>query len=132
MIPQKQDLINYKLEKADESLEEAKVLAASSHWNTVASRLYYAVFYSVNALLLDLDLIFKTHSGVKSLFHNHFIKNSKIEPKYGTFYNVLCNLRQVGDYEAFQTFIKEDIEPYILETETFIEMVKKILSKNES
>jgi uncharacterized protein (UPF0332 family) len=129
MIPLKEDLINYKLEKSDESLCEAKILAKASHWNTVASRLYYAVYYSVNALLISLDLKFKTHSGVKSLFHHHFIKNGKMDEVHGTLYNALFNLRQIGDYEAFQKFSREDIEPYIFKTEIFLELVKRFLQK---
>lgn len=129
MIPNKADLIRYKLEKADESLNEAKLLANSHHWNTVASRLYYAVYYAVNALLIDLDIVFKTHSGTKSQFHFHFIKNSKIDENYGAIYNSLFNLRQIVDYEAFQVLKKEDIEPLITKAESFVRMADQTLSK---
>ena len=43
------DLINYRLERAKESLEEAKILAQAGHWNTVVNRLYYfSKFPSLN------------------------------------------------------------------------------------
>ena len=132
MMPLKEDLIQYKLEKAEESLDEARILTKEAHWNTVANRLYYAVYYAVNALLISLDLKFKTHSGVKSLFHYHFIKNSKMDEVHGNLFNALFNLRQIGDYEAFQKFSKEDIEPYIYRTEVFLELVKRFLQKNET
>lgn len=35
-------LVQYRLEKADQSLEEAHTMAEMEHWDTVANRLYYA------------------------------------------------------------------------------------------
>ncbi|GAI81266.1 unnamed protein product, partial [marine sediment metagenome] len=32
----KADLINYRIQRAFESLDEAKILAQKNHWNTVA------------------------------------------------------------------------------------------------
>jgi uncharacterized protein (UPF0332 family) len=126
---QKRDLINYKIERAEESLNEAKILAEASYWNTAASRLYYAAFYAVNALLINQGLIFKTHSGTKTLFHKHFIMNGKVDAQYGTIYNRLSNLRQLGDYEAFEVFSREEVEPYFEMVESFLSMVNEILKK---
>ncbi len=36
----KQELIDYRLEKARQSLEEANAMAALTYWDTVANRLY--------------------------------------------------------------------------------------------
>lgn len=44
--------IRYRLEKAQEVYEAAKVLYNASQWNSVINRLYYACFYSASALLL--------------------------------------------------------------------------------
>ena len=41
-----EDFIKYRLQRAHESIEEAKLLAHEGYWNTVANRLYYAVFYA--------------------------------------------------------------------------------------
>ena len=47
-----QALINYRLQRADETLEEARLMQNVAHWNTCANRLYYARFYAVSALLI--------------------------------------------------------------------------------
>jgi uncharacterized protein (UPF0332 family) len=55
------DLIKYRIDRAREALEEARVLAGSGHWNTCVNRLYYACFYAVSALLSKHDLSSSKH-----------------------------------------------------------------------
>lgn len=52
----KDDLINYRIERAFNTLKTAKTLANSGDWNAVANRLYYACFYAVLALLAKNDI----------------------------------------------------------------------------
>jgi uncharacterized protein (UPF0332 family) len=47
----RETIIKYRIDRAFETLEEAKILSTGNHWNTVANRLYYACFYIVIALL---------------------------------------------------------------------------------
>jgi uncharacterized protein (UPF0332 family) len=51
------DLIQYRLKRAREALEEALLMKQEAHWNTCANRLYYACFYAVTALLAKEDLV---------------------------------------------------------------------------
>ena len=124
---QKKEYIKYRIERAKESIEEAKILAKNNHWTTTVSRLYYSVFYVANALLLTIDVGTKTHSGTRSKFHEHFIKTGKLDIKYGHLYSELFDLRHKGDYEVYQTFSKDDVEPYIDETELFIKSAETLL-----
>ncbi len=59
----KEEIIRYRIERAFESIEEAKILSQFQHWNTVVNRLYYACFYIVQALLIMNDAKVSTHSG---------------------------------------------------------------------
>lgn len=125
----KNDLIDYRFNRAKESLEEAKVLAQLNHWNTVANRLYYSAFYSINSLFIKYNLNATTHNGVKSQFHNEFIKNGLISKDFGKLYNDLFNKRQEGDYEDFQVFDKDTIEPIIAQVEEFLLTIEKLIHK---
>ena len=49
-------LVLYRLNRADESLDEALILLERGHVNTFVNRLYYACFYAVTALLLTKEL----------------------------------------------------------------------------
>jgi uncharacterized protein (UPF0332 family) len=67
------DLINYRLERAKETLEDAKLLAEKQRWNSAINRLY-AAYYAVIALLLKGSFKTTIHNGVKSKFSEQFIK----------------------------------------------------------
>ena len=124
----KDDLIKYRIQRAHESLDEAKILGENNHWNTVANRLYYACFYIVNALFVKKSINASTHSGAKSQFHLNFIKTKNIAIKFGETYNQLFDKRQTGDYEDFQIFKKEEIKPFINQTAEFIKAIEKLLN----
>ncbi len=122
------DFIKYRLKRADESIEEAKLLAHEGYWNTVANRLYYAAFYAINALLVKHNIKANSHSGMKSVFHKNFIKSGIIDLKFGKHYSNLFDKRQEGDYQVFKKFSSEEIEPLIKITEKFIREIKKVIS----
>lgn len=46
----KEELVQYRLSRARETLDEVRDLENLGHWNAAISRLYYACFYAVNAL----------------------------------------------------------------------------------
>ena len=121
----KKDLINYRIHRAWESLEEAQILTQTGHWNTVANRLYYSAFYRVNALFSLHDLTATSHSGVKSEFHKLFIKQEVFDKSLGKLYSELFDKRQEGDYQDFYSFEKNDIEPLIKLTEEFLKTVEE-------
>lgn len=95
------NLVQYRLQRAHESLEEAEYNAKGQYYNAAINRLYYACFYAAIALLLQNQIEAGTHKGVKTLLGLHFISNGKLEGKYGVIYQQLFNNRQSGDYEDF-------------------------------
>ena len=52
----KEDLIKYRLLRARDTLDDARILAEKDKWNSTINRLYYASYYAVMALLLNFDL----------------------------------------------------------------------------
>ena len=62
---EKEEYIRYRLDTAYKTLAAATVLAENGFWNSAVNRLYYSVFYAVNALLVLHDIRTKTHSSVK-------------------------------------------------------------------
>ncbi len=58
-------LIQYRLERADETLKEVAILAKESHFNAAINRLYYACFYAASALLVANSISAASHAGVK-------------------------------------------------------------------
>jgi len=91
-------LIKYRLERAKESLEEANILLERGYPNTFVNRLYYSCFYAVSALLLIRGLSSTKHSGIRSLFHQNFIKTGLMNEEMGQLYDKLFDNRQKSDY----------------------------------
>lgn len=75
---ERREYAKYRIESAHKTLEAAKVLSENGFWNSAVNRLYYAVFYAVNALLVLNEIQTKSHSATKSQFSLHFVKNRKI------------------------------------------------------
>ena len=97
-------LIRYRLDRAFESLKEAAILLERGHSNTFVNRLYYAAFYAVSALLLTKELASAKHSGIRSLFHQNFVKEGVVPIELGLVYDKLFRSRQRGDYADFVYF----------------------------
>lgn len=71
-------MIAYRLEEADEALEESLLMLDSSHERAAVNRAYYAMFYALQALLAASGLVASKHSGVISLFDREFVKTSLV------------------------------------------------------
>lgn len=127
----KDDLIKYRIQRAYESLNEAKLLAENQYWNTVANRLYYSCFYMVNALFSKCDILSKSHSGIKTEFHRSFVKKGIFKKDLGRLYSELFDKRQEGDYQDFYTLNKEDVEPFIRRVEEFINSLRIYIESNK-
>lgn len=124
----KEDLIKYRMERAWDTFDDAKILAANEKWNATVSRLYYSVFYAISALLLSSDLKPTTHSGAKSSFSQYFIKNGLIPKKFGKLYSQLFTWRQKGDYTDLFDFDRQKVEPYFEPVKELIQIIEKRVS----
>lgn len=125
----KHDLINYRIERAKDTFDDAKILIEKEKWNSAINRLYYAAYYAVMALLLKSDLKPTTHSGAKSNFSEHFIKTELIAKKFGKIYSQLFTWRQKGDYDDFFSFSEEKVIPYLKPTEDLIKIIETLIQK---
>ena len=126
---EKEEYINYRLEKAHETLRAAKILVENKLWNSVVNRLYYASFYAINSLLLKSEIISQTHSNVKSQFSLNFIKTGLIDKKYGKLYSDLFDWRQKGDYNDFFDLEEEAVVNLIEPVEELIKIIEDLIKK---
>lgn len=122
-----QDYISYRIDKANETLIDARVLANNNRWNACMSRLYYSCYYIVSALLSANKIQAKTHNGVKTKFFHEFVKTQKVDKKYGKLYSHLFDWRQESDYADFIDFDKNRVTPLLAEVEEFIEAINELI-----
>ena len=123
------DLINYRRQKAAETLENARVSLEKKHLFSAVNRVYYALFYEISALLMTKNLSSSKHTGIRALFNQHFVKKGIVEVEIGEFYSDMFVFRQKGDYEDFIYFKENDVEEWILTAEKHINMLEKYIEK---
>ena len=123
MTAETRTLVRYRLDRAREALEEAALLLEKGYTNTCVSRLYYACFYAVSALLLARGLSSARHSGIRALFHQYIVKPGVVNVPLGQLYDRLFDNRQKGDYADLVRFTIDDVQPWVEEARTFVDAV---------
>ena len=129
MSPERQILVGYRLERARETMEEAKLLLEAGHANACVNRLYYACFYAFSALLLTRNISTSKHSHVRALLHHDYIKPGSISKQMGDHYDLLFNSRQKGDYEDLVVFDAERVRPWVEPAKSFIDHIASLIAR---
>lgn len=124
------DLVLHRLERAEETLEDARVLAEAGRWNACVNRLYYACFYAVSALLMLDGLSSSKHSGVRSFFNQRYVKPGRIPKNMAQIYNDLFERRQEGDYVDFVSFDQAQVLPWVPKAEDLVMHITKLVQTN--
>lgn len=101
-------------------------------FNAAVNRLYYACYYSVNALLVKQRITAQTHAGVKQMFGLNFIVTGKLPSKLGRFYNQLFNDRITGDYDDFISFNKEMLDEIFPIAVDFVNQISALIKSLEN
>ena len=127
MSGSKKDLIQYRLRRAKETLEDAHILAEKGKWNSTINRLYYSAYYAVMALLLNSDRNPTTHNGAKHNFSEHYIKTAIISQELGKIYSQLFTWRQKGDYDDLFDFDRGKVMPYFEPVSKLIDTIENLL-----
>ncbi len=126
-------LIKYRLEQADDSLMDAKVLLDSQRTpQSIVNRAYYAMFYAALALLQKIRKVPRKHRGVLSLFDTEFVLKG-LFPKYlSKDFHEIFELRQVSDYQITEKITMEKAEKTLISARNFVQEVKTYLLSDQT
>ena len=125
---EKKVLIDLKIERANEAIEEVPYLVEQGYYRTAANRLYYACYYAVSALLLKEGYSAHTHNGIIALFSMNFVKTGIISNEEGKLYRSLFELRLTGDYDEVKIIDKEDVVSRLQPAQQFITAVENLIN----
>jgi uncharacterized protein (UPF0332 family) len=117
------------LKKAQEDLKASEIMIENSIYRIAASRVYYAMFYIAEALLLTKGLIFTSHKGLISSFNKEFIKSGIFNIKFGRLLRDAFDIRQNSDYEIVPDITESKIKELVLLAKEFLEEAKKYLGE---
>lgn len=122
-------LVELELEKADKTFSQVEVLQREKYWDTMANRLYYALFHAVSALLISDQHEVGSHKGAAIRFHHYYVKTGVFSDEEGSFYSQMETLREKSDYNCFFNVTESDIVSKVAPATSFIEKIKRYIAE---
>jgi uncharacterized protein (UPF0332 family) len=120
-------LVEYRMEKSRESIKAARLMVKEKMLTFAMNRIYYSLFYAVQALLAKNALSFSKHGQVKGCFNREFIKSGLLSIDMGRLYNKAFEYRQKFDYIDFAMPEEDMVVDYIEKAEQFVSNIEKYL-----
>jgi len=124
---EKKILINYRLERANESIKAAELMLENEMYIPAMNRIYYSMFYAVQALLILKESAFSKHGQVKGFFNKEFIKTGVFPKEFGKLFNTVFEYRQKFDYVDLIIPEEELISDYINKAKIFTQKITEFI-----
>ena len=129
MTAERDALVRQRLAHAREGIAEAELLGGAGHWRASVSRLYYACFYAISALLARHNLGASKHTGVPALFNRNFVKPGTVSRELGRFDNDPFENRQQSDYDDFAEFDGARVRPWLAQATVFVDHLTELVER---
>ena len=123
------DLINYRIQTANEMLEASQAMIGLKMFKSSINRSYYSVFHAIRALLAIDGVDFKKHSGVISYFSQQYIKTETFDKIFGEYISKLSIFRNESDYDDFFIVSKEEAEEQSQRAKVIVISISEYLDK---
>ena len=120
-------LISYRLQRAEESLMAAEIMYEKNMLIFAMNRIYYSMFYAVQAALILQDISFSKHGQVKAYLNRELVKTGIIPLSLGRIYNKAFEYRQKFDYVDFAEPDEDLVKSYLREARVFLDAIKQYL-----
>lgn len=127
MTPEQEALIL----KAQDSIKAAELLRDNEMYNFSVSRAYYAMFYVVEALLIEEGLSFSKHSAVIARFGQIFAKTGRAPVEFHRYLIDAQDSRNQGDYDPLARLSKDDAELHITRAKEFLGLANRLLAPED-
>jgi uncharacterized protein (UPF0332 family) len=116
---------------AEQCIQDARSLYKNGSYRSAANRAYYAYFDAVRALLVSKNVIIKSHSAIRALFGEHFVKEGPFEKQDAKNFHELFLLRQHSDYEIDEDIPSSDVFEAIELAAEFLIQTEAYLRENQ-
>jgi len=124
MMEPRKTICLYRLDCAVETLDEAQTMFNSNHLRGTVNRIYYAMFYAVNALAYAYEFNTSKHSSLVGWFNKNFIHSGRMTPESGGIFRKAYELRSKGDYTDFARLNLETVQELLQAAKPFIETIR--------
>lgn len=110
----------YRLERAKEEYETAKLLYRENKLLAANNRAYYSIFYAIRAILAMEKIDFKRHKDVLAYFNKNYVKTEVFPRQMGRRIIMASKIREDSDYD-------EKYEPSTDATSLQIQTAKELI-----
>jgi uncharacterized protein (UPF0332 family) len=126
----RKQIVMLRIESAQQTMQEAKVMIDNHFWNAAINRMYYACYYAASALLIKNAIEAQTHAGVRQMLGLHFIRTGKLSVELGNYYSNLFAKRHSGDYDVYIFFDEDTVMTIYPQAEAFIDASRKVIEND--
>jgi len=129
MTPETQALINFRLEQATESLNEARLLVQQDMRLGAMDRIYFTMFYCACALLASKEFGPSRDGNVAAKFHREFVKSGLIPQEIGDRFKRATQLYQEADLGSKPPPDSDRLQELLVDADSFLTTTKLFLGK---
>ena len=117
------------LAKARRYLASAQLLRQAGDFDSAVSRLYYAMFYGTEALLLTQGKTFSSHRAAIAAFGENFIKPGLLPQEMHRWLHRAFEKRQISDYEFMTTISETEAADLQEKAERFVQKIEEVIKE---
>jgi uncharacterized protein (UPF0332 family) len=122
-------LISYRIEQAKSTVREAEYIMNNDMLRGAMNRIYYSMFYMLQALSLKFQFESSKHAQLLGWFNKTFIHSGKIDVRFSKIITKGYNLRTQGDYATIYSLDKQELREMYVEMTEFIEEIERFLEQ---
>jgi uncharacterized protein (UPF0332 family) len=123
------DVIQLRLEQAQESLKEAETPKNNDLFRGTINRAYYAMFYAVMALAVQKSYISSKHAGIIAFFDKEYIKTNIFPVGLSRSLHLGFDRRQSSDYGEVWTVDEDEASLGLAQATDFVQAIEAYLIK---
>ena len=124
-------LIEYRIQKAKEAIEDAQFLLDNDKMNLAVNRINYGMFYILTALALKHKFNTSKHLQLIGWFNKNFVKENLVDLKYGQIIHRTYDKRSRGDYDDYIKFSRDEVLELFQEMKDFIQRIEELIRSDQ-
>ncbi len=126
-LEERKTLVNLEFEKASNIMSQIQLFHQNKFWDTIANRLYYAVYHAVVALFIHDGIEVGTHKTTINRFGNYYVQTGIFTTQDGKLFSRLKSIREASDYTTTYSISQDTLEPRMMEAQDLIVRIEHYL-----
>jgi uncharacterized protein len=116
-------LILQQLHKSNQALDDARLLIDNQRFDAALNRLYYSLFYAMNAVAISHNFGTSKHLQLIGWFNKTILHPGLLDPRLSKLISKAYRNRREADYDDNTEFLLEEMETLFTEITNALPMV---------